>query len=150
MMLSLTTESPDETLALGRRFAAALGAGDIVLLSGRLGSGKTLFVTGVAEGLGIEERVTSPTFIISRVYRNGFLPLVHADVYRLGSIAEFEDLELPDDGLEGVLMIEWGEAVQESIGQDHLAIHISIEGDRRRFDFVASGSWCNRSLEVMT
>ena len=149
MSLTITTASPNETLALGRRLAPLLTAGDIVLLSGRLGAGKTLFVSGVAEGLGISDRVTSPTFVISRIYRDGFLPLVHADVYRLGSLAEFEDLELPDDGLDGVLMIEWGEAISESIGDDHLAIDIAIDGDNRTFSFDPRGGWKNRSLEVL-
>lgn len=150
MALTLTTTSPDETLALGRRLAPLLTAGDIVLLSGRLGAGKTLFVTGVAEGLGIAERVTSPTFVISRIYRGGFLTLVHADVYRLGSLAEFEDLELPDDGTDGVVMIEWGEAISESIGNDHLAIDIDFDGEDRIISLVQNGSWAERSLEVLT
>ncbi|VAW08986.1 TsaE protein, required for threonylcarbamoyladenosine t(6)A37 formation in tRNA, partial [hydrothermal vent metagenome] len=73
MTIEITSTSPDDTLALGRRFAAVLTAGDIVLLSGRLGAGKTLFVSGVADGLGITERVTSPSFVIARIYRGGFL-----------------------------------------------------------------------------
>ena len=151
MPITLTTTTPDETLALGRRLAPLLSAGDIVLLSGRLGAGKTLLVSGVADGLGISERVTSPTFVISRIYRGGFLPLVHADVYRLGSIAEFEDLELPDDGLDGVVMIEWGEAVSESIGEDHLSIDIGIGTDgHRTFTLTAHGAWAHRPLEVLT
>ena len=86
MTFEIRTTSSDETLALGRRFAALLTAGDIVVLSGRLGAGKTLFASGVASGLGIAERITSPTFVIEQVYRDGFLPLLHADVYRLGTI----------------------------------------------------------------
>ena len=150
MTLQLTTETPEQTLALGRRFAAVLGAGDIVLLSGRLGAGKTLFVSGVAEGLGISERITSPTFIISRMYRDGFLALVHADVYRIGSIAEFEDLELPDDAGDGVLLIEWGDTIADSLGSDHMTVHIDIEEQGRVFTFTPSGAWCSRSLEVLT
>ena len=92
-MLEVRTLSPNDTLALGRRLAALLHAGDLVLLSGRLGSGKTLFVSGLAQGLGIEERVLSPSFVIVKIYEDGFVPLVHADVYRLGSMAEFDDLE---------------------------------------------------------
>ncbi len=149
MSLDITTSSPDETLALGRKFAALLTVGDIVLLSGRLGSGKTLFVAGVGEGLGIPDRITSPSFVISRIYRDGFLPMVHADVYRLGSIAEFEDLELTDDSGDGVLFIEWGETVAESIGDDRLDIHIDIEGTDRRFRFEPSGAWYDRDLAVL-
>lgn len=150
MNLTITTTSPAETLALGRRFAALLTAGDVVLLSGRLGSGKTVFVSGVAEGLGIPERITSPTFVISRIHRSGFLPLVHADVYRLGTIAEFDDLELPDDGLDGVVMVEWGDAVEDSIGADHMTVHIDLDGTDRVFTFQPCGAWRDRSLEMLT
>ena len=149
MSLDIITSSPGETLALGRKFAALLTAGDIVLLSGRLGSGKTLFVSGVGEGLGIGDRVTSPSFVISRIYRDGFLPMVHADVYRLGSIAEFEDLELTDDSADGVLFVEWGETVADSLGDDRLDIHIDIEGDTRRFRFEPTGTWRDRDLGVL-
>lgn len=92
MNIDIRTSTPDETLLLGWRFAALLTAGDVVALSGRLGAGKTLFVSGVASGLGISAQITSPTFLIEKVYRDGFLPLIHADVYRLGSVGEFEDL----------------------------------------------------------
>lgn len=150
MSLCITTDSPDATLALGRRFSTCLAAGDIVLMSGRLGVGKTLFVQGVAEGLGVTERVTSPSFVISRMYLDGFLPMVHADVYRIGSIAEFDDLELVDDAIDGVLFIEWGDTVTEAIGPHHLTIHIDIDGDARRFTFEPSGVWEERNLGVLT
>ena len=150
MTMTFTSTSPEETLAMGRRFAAYLTAGDIVLLSGRLGSGKTLFVQGVAEGLGITEPVTSPTFIIARIYRDGFLPLVHADAYRLSSFAEFEDLELVDEAYDGVLMIEWGDSIQDAVGDDHITIHIEIEGTDRRISLQPAGSWCTRDLEMLT
>lgn len=151
MSLTITTASPDETLALGRRLAAVVTAGDIVLLEGRLGAGKTLFVSGVAEGLGISDRITSPTFVISRIHRQGFLPLVHADVYRLGSVAEFEDLELPDEALDGVLLIEWGATIAESIGEDHLTVSIDIDSETERtITFEPSGAWKQRSLDLLT
>lgn len=150
MNLQISTHSPADTLALGRRFAAVLTAGDIVLLSGRLGSGKTLFAAGIAEGLGISERITSPTFVISRIHRDGFLPLVHADVYRLGTLAEFDDLELPDDAADGVLLIEWGDSVAAGIGESHLVVHIDVEQEVRVFTFMPQGSWTERSLEMLT
>jgi len=150
MSLSITTDSPDATLALGRRFSTCLAAGDIVLLNGRLGVGKTLFVQGVAEGLGVAERATSPSFVISRTYTDGFLPLVHADVYRIGSIAEFEDLELVDDAIDGVLFIEWGNTVSTALGPDLISVHINIEGEARRFTFEPSGVWETRDLGVLT
>jgi tRNA threonylcarbamoyladenosine biosynthesis protein TsaE len=150
MSLQITTQSPEATLALGRRFSTCLVAGDIVLMSGRLGAGKTLFVQGVAEGLGVGDRFTSPTFVISRWYPDGYLPLIHADAYRLGSRAEFEDLELTDDAASGVLFIEWGDTVRESVGADHLTIHIDIDGGVRRFVFEPSGCWERRDLGVLT
>jgi tRNA threonylcarbamoyladenosine biosynthesis protein TsaE len=149
MSLRFHTESPDQTLALGRRFSTCLAAGDVVLLSGRLGAGKTLFVQGVAEGLGISDRITSPTFMISRTYRDGFLALTHADVYRLGSVAEFDDLELVDGAADGVLFIEWGDTIEEAIGPDHLTIVIGMNGDSRTFEFIPSGSWTEKDFEVL-
>ncbi len=150
MNLQITTHSPADTLALGRRFAAVLTAGDVVLLSGRLGSGKTLFAAGIAEGLGITERITSPSFVISRIHRDGFLPLVHADVYRLGTQAEFDDLELPDDAADGVLLIEWGNTVVAGLGESHLVVCIDVEHEVRVFTFMPQGSWTERSLEMLT
>jgi len=150
MNLEIVSSSPDETMALGRRFAPLLTAGDIVLLSGRLGSGKTLFVSGVAEGLGIRERVTSPTFVISRIYTDGFLPLVHADVYRLGSVAEFHDLELPDDGVDGAVLVEWGDVIAGSMPSDRLTIDFALEGDTRRISFQPQGTWMSRNLDVLS
>lgn len=149
-MLEVRTLSPNDTLALGRRLAALMHAGDLILLSGRLGSGKTLFVSGLAEGLGIEERVLSPSFVIVKVYHDGFLPLVHADVYRLGSMAEFDDLELADNSKEGVIVIEWGEAVAGSVPEDHLAVSIEIRGESQRtFRFDPHGAWLDRDLATV-
>jgi tRNA threonylcarbamoyladenosine biosynthesis protein TsaE len=149
MKLEISTSTPEETLALGRRFAAVLSAGDVVALSGTLGAGKTLFVGGVAEGLGIPQRITSPSFVISRMHRDGFLPLLHADVYRLGSVGEFDDLELRDDGQDGVVMIEWGDTVRDALGPDYLLIHIDIDADQRRFTFEPCGAWSSRDLGLL-
>jgi tRNA threonylcarbamoyladenosine biosynthesis protein TsaE len=150
MNVDIRTSSPDETLLLGRRFAALLTAGDVVALSGRLGAGKTLFVSGVANGLGIGERITSPTFLIEKIYRDGFLPLVHADVYRLGSVGEFEDLELADEGGDGAILIEWGDAIVDSLPPDHLVIHFEIDGDHRSVSFQPHGTWSDRDLSALT
>ncbi len=145
-MIEVETDSPAGTLALGRRLAALLGPGDVLLLSGRLGVGKTLLVAGVAEGLGVAETVTSPSFVLVRSYE-GLLPVVHADVYRLGSTGEFDDLELPDSARLGVLLIEWGDAVAAGVPPDHLVIRIESTGESsRRFTFLPSGSWMDRPL----
>ena len=147
MTISIAALSPDDTRAHGRRFAPLLTAGDVVVLSGRLGSGKTLFVSGIAEGLGITERITSPTFLIAKTYRSGFLPLLHADVYRLGSVAEFDDLGLIDEAAGGALVIEWGEAVAEALPESRLVITFEGHEDERTITFEPSGAWCERNLE---
>jgi tRNA threonylcarbamoyladenosine biosynthesis protein TsaE len=149
MTLEITTSSPDQTAALGGRFAPLLTAGDIVVLSGRLGAGKTLFASGVAAGLGITERITSPTFVISRVYRSGFLPLIHADAYRLGTMGEFFDLDLTDDGADGAILIEWGDAIADSLPRDRLKIHFEGDGDQRVITFHPMGRWETRDLGVL-
>lgn len=147
--LVASSHSPADTLRLGRCLAPLLTSGDVVILSGTLGSGKTLFVSGVAEGLGIRDRVTSPTFLIARVYRDGFLPLIHADVYRIGSIAEFDDLGLLDDGADGAVLIEWGEAVIDAVPEDHLIVRFEVEDEQRTITFEPVGSWCERDIEVI-
>ena len=148
-MIEVHTASPAETLSLGRHLAAHLGAGDIVLLAGRLGAGKTLFAAGVGEGLGVEEPLTSPSFILARAH-DGLLPVVHADVYRLGSSAEFEDLDLPEQAREGVLLIEWGDVVARGVPEDHLLVKIEIVGESdRRFRFAPSGKWIQKSLQEL-
>jgi len=149
MNTEIRTSSPDETMSLGRKFAALLTAGDVVALSGRLGAGKTLFVSGVANGLGISARITSPTFLIEKIYRDGFLPLIHADVYRLGSVGEFEDLELADEGRDGAVLIEWGDAIADSLPPDHLVIHFEIEGEDRLIGFQPHGTWSKRDLGAL-
>jgi len=94
MTIELTSRSEADTRAIGRNLASFLSPGDVVLLAGDLGAGKTAFAAGLAEGLGIEEPVISPSFMLVRRYAGGFLPLTHADVYRLGSMNELEDLDL--------------------------------------------------------
>ena len=149
-MIEVKTDAPSETLALGQRLASILQPGDIVLLNGRLGTGKTLLASGIAEGLGITAQVSSPSFILARRYDDGFLPLVHADVYRLGSIAEFDDLELIEDAGDGVRIIEWGEAIAQALDEDHLEIRITIDGENERtFVLDPHGSWVDRSLEAV-
>ena len=144
MRLELECPGEADTLAAGRRLAALLQPGDVILLGGALGAGKTLFTVGVAEGLGVEERVTSPSFVLVRRY-DGLIPLVHADVYRLGSTAELEDLDLTDLDDGAVIVVEWGDAVRHRFGEDHLLIHFLVLGDDTRLvTFEPSGSWHRR------
>ena len=149
-MIEIASNTPAETLALGRRLAAMLRAGDIVLLAGKLGAGKTLFAAGIGEGLGVEEPLTSPSFILARAHE-GFMPVVHADVYRLGTSAEFEDLDLPEQARDGVLLIEWGDVVAQGVPEDHLVVEIEVTGESERmFKFCPAGAWATRPLGELT
>ncbi|HTK29458.1 MAG TPA: tRNA (adenosine(37)-N6)-threonylcarbamoyltransferase complex ATPase subunit type 1 TsaE [Vicinamibacterales bacterium] len=129
---STISRSFEETAALGRGLAASLGAGGAVLLSGDLGAGKTAFVKGLAEGLGIDAaEVSSPTFTLVQRYGGGRLPLVHVDLYRLDDPREVDDLGLDEIAADAVLAIEWAEKLAR-IPPDAVAVRIDIgEGDER-------------------
>ena len=115
MTKTTTTHSELETAALGRELAAALSAGDVVLLVGDLGAGKTAFVRGLAEGLGVHrDEVSSPTFTLVQEYRGGRLPLFHVDLYRLDDPREIDDLGLDEIADDGVLAIEWADKLAGS------------------------------------
>ena len=124
-MITLTTHSERETAEAGRELAAALSVGDVVLLYGELGAGKTAFVRGLAEGLGVAPAdVTSPTFTLVQEYRGGRVPLFHVDLYRLNDPREIDDLGLDEMGSEGVLAIEWADRLPRPPSE---AIHARIE-----------------------
>jgi len=123
-----------EMRALGRRLAALLRAGDLVILSGGLGAGKTTLTQGIGEGLGVRGPVTSPTFVIARVHPplvaagGPAAPapaLVHADAYRLGSSLKLDDLDLDADTATSVTVVEWGEGLAEGLAADRLEITIT-------------------------
>src|SRR6516225_7983681 len=113
---------------LGRRLAGLLRAGDLVVLTGPLGAGKTTLVQGIGQGLDVRGAVTSPTFVIARVHPSlGAGPaLVHADAYRLGSRAEVDDLDLDTDLDTSVTVVEWGEGLVENLALSHLEIKITM------------------------
>ncbi|GAA2241224.1 tRNA threonylcarbamoyladenosine biosynthesis protein TsaE [Streptomyces ruber] len=124
----LTVDSPDEMRELGRRLAGLLRAGDLVMLTGELGAGKTTLTRGLGEGLGVRGAVTSPTFVIARVHPSlaDGPPLVHVDAYRLGGgLDEMEDLDLDVSLPDSVVVVEWGEGKVEELTEDrlHLLIH---------------------------
>lgn len=134
-------------MAAAARLAAEVRPGDVVVLKGGLGAGKTRFVSGLAAGLGVEEQVVSPTFILMREYRSGFLPVVHVDVYRLGSINEFDDLDVFERAAEGVLVIEWGDAVMAALPPDVLVVEFEVgSNEERTLRLRPSGSWRHRDL----
>jgi tRNA threonylcarbamoyladenosine biosynthesis protein TsaE len=124
----LTVPSVAAMRALGRRLAGLLRPGDLVVLTGPLGAGKTTLVQGIGEGLRVRGPVTSPTFVIARVHPSlaGGPALVHADAYRLASPAEVDDLDL-DASLEtSVTVIEWGGGLAEGLAADRLEVSISM------------------------
>ncbi len=148
MIVTLTCATETDTRAAAGRLAALLRPGDVVVLSGPLGCGKTTFTGGLADGLCVEEPVTSPSFVLMRRYDTGFLPLVHVDVYRLRTVGEFEDLEALEEGRDGVVVIEWGNAVLPVLPHDHLVVEFEVLADSSRIlRFVPSGDWKDRPLE---
>ena len=116
-----------EMRTLGRRLAGFLRAGDLVILSGPLGAGKTTLTQGIGAGLGVRGPVTSPTFVIARVHPGPAVPLLHADAYRLGSVLEVDDLDL--DTTNSVTVVEWGEGLAEGLADDRLEISITPDPD---------------------
>jgi tRNA threonylcarbamoyladenosine biosynthesis protein TsaE len=134
------TRSEEETIAVARDLAATLRAGDVVLLSGNLGAGKTAFVRGIAEGLGMNpDEVSSPTFTIVHEYRGGRLALYHADLYRLERTAT-EDIGLEEMGVkDGVLAIEWPDRLTHEL-PGAKAIRIEFMDDATRRIILDSGT----------
>lgn len=125
--MQITTHSADETQALGKKLAESLRPGDVIAYFGDLGAGKTAFTRGIAEGLGVLEQVTSPTYTIVNEYLSVRLPLFHFDMYRLGSSDELFDIGWEDYlARGGVCAVEWSENVEDAL-QD--AIRITIEKD---------------------
>ena len=155
MDVVVRTPTPEDTRALGAALASLLRVHDVVLLTGDLGAGKTTLVQGIAQGLGAEEHVTSPTFTLVREYVTGRLPIAHVDVYRLDRIQDVVDLAL--DELEDgacVLIVEWGDAVQELLPHDRLALEMRTadptgEDETRTIEVRAEGrTWEERAHEL--
>ena len=132
-MERLETSSAAETEALGARVAERLEPGDVVVISGEVGAGKTTLIRGACRALGVEEPVTSPTFTIGQRYGGGRLPVSHLDLYRLESL-ESEDPALLDDylGPDGVAFVEWPAAGEGRLGRPALEIRLEHgDGERR-------------------
>jgi tRNA threonylcarbamoyladenosine biosynthesis protein TsaE len=125
--VEITVTSPEQMRELGRRLAKLLRAGDLVMLSGELGAGKTTLTRGLGEGMGVRGAVTSPTFVIARVHPplGDGPPLVHVDAYRLsGGLDEMEDLDLDVSLPDSVIVVEWGEGKVEELTDERLRVLI--------------------------
>ncbi len=144
--LTLRLPTTDDTQDLGRALGGLLRAGDLVVLAGDLGAGKTTLTQGLAEGLGARGPVTSPTFVIARVHPSlvGGPALVHVDAYRLGDAAELDDLDLDETVEESVTVVEWGHGLAEQLAEDRLEVELersgSEDGDQQERRAVLRGT----------
>ena len=140
MLLRITTHGPEETQTLGRRLGEVMEGGELVLMSGDLGAGKTCMTQGIAWGLGVNEHARSPTFVLVSEYE-GRLTLFHADLYRVDDPLEAEDLGLDETyGNGGVCVVEWAEKADAIFPEDHLRVNFTIAGpDERIVELRAGG-----------
>ncbi|MER5459325.1 tRNA (adenosine(37)-N6)-threonylcarbamoyltransferase complex ATPase subunit type 1 TsaE [Streptomyces sp. NPDC002668] len=154
----LGVESPEQMQELGRRLAKLLRPGDLVMLTGELGAGKTTLTRGLGEGLGVRGAVTSPTFVISRIHPSltGGPALVHVDAYRLGGgLDEMEDLDLDVSLPESVVVVEWGDGKVEELTEDRLRVLIhrvvgDTDDDRREVTLTGFGArWARVDLALL-
>jgi tRNA threonylcarbamoyladenosine biosynthesis protein TsaE len=144
----------EDTRALGVRLGARLRAGDLLVLTGPLGAGKTAFVQGIGAGMQVQGRIASPTFVIARVHPAGRpdgAPLIHVDAYRLGSLDEVDDLDLDVDAADSVTAVEWGAGLVEQLAESRLEIVLERRDDSE--ERVATlvpygGDWAERLTEL--
>jgi tRNA threonylcarbamoyladenosine biosynthesis protein TsaE len=145
-VLCLTTTGPEHTRAVAAALADLLDDGDLLVLTGDLGAGKTCFTQGLGRGLGVTERVTSPTFTLL-VEHQGRLPLHHLDVYRLGGVEDSTDLDLPDLLERGVTVIEWGDRLEPVLPAERLRVELLLGpgDDDRQLRIEGRGpAWAQR------
>lgn len=147
---TLTLPTAADTRALGERLGGLLRAGDLVLLGGPLGAGKTALVQGIGAGMGVQGRIASPTFVLARVHPAravGRPALVHVDAYRLASLAEVDDLDLDVDAAESVTVVEWGAGLAERLADARLDVTLTRAPDSEQRTVVLhphGGDWAQR------
>ncbi|MDQ1747280.1 MAG: tRNA threonylcarbamoyladenosine biosynthesis protein TsaE [Frankiaceae bacterium] len=151
--MTIEVRDADAMRRLGVALAGAALAGDLIVLTGELGAGKTTLTQGIGAGLGVSGDVLSPTFVIARVHRGGRVPLVHADAYRLGSVEEIDDLDLDASLEESVTVVEWGAGLAERLAGDRLEVRIersADEADETRYVTLhpVGASWSQRASSV--
>lgn len=149
-VLEATTSGPEQTRALAAAVAPLLADGDLLVLTGDLGAGKTCFTQGLGRGLGVTDRITSPTFTILAEH-DGRLPLHHLDAYRLAGAEEAGDLDLPELLEVGVTVIEWGDRLDDALPADQLRIELRLgEGDDDRLLRLEArgGRWAERASQL--
>ncbi len=129
--VSLESRSPEKTRRLGERLGSLLHAGDVVLLSGELGAGKTVFVQGLARGVGYENSVSSKSFVLLGEYA-GHVKLYHADLYRLDEPEQVRELALDEICPDGVLVVEWPERALYVLPEEHLRVDFDVTGEETR------------------
>ena len=140
-----------DTHAVAAAIASLARIGDVIVLAGEMGAGKTAFAQGFGAALGVEEPITSPTFTLVHTYDTGRIVMHHADLYRLDTIGEVADLGLLEMAERGVLLVEWGDAAADELG-DHLEVFLQVEHDdenRRIIDVTPVGrSWDTRLAKL--
>lgn len=147
--LMIESRGPEETRAVGERLGALLEPGDVVLLLGELGAGKTTFVQGVARGLGFEGSVSSKSFVLLGEYA-GRVKLYHADLYRLENPDQALDLALDEISADGVLVVEWPERAEGVLPEEHILVRFEVTGeDGRALEFGSCGARAGRVLSQM-
>jgi tRNA threonylcarbamoyladenosine biosynthesis protein TsaE len=151
--LTFVFPTPEDTMEFGRSLGRSLRAGDLVLLAGPLGAGKTTLTRGIADGLGVGGRVSSPTFVLARVHPAGpaGVPLVHVDAYRLGGdLSQLDDLDLDTDLERSAIVVEWGEGSAERLSSDYLVVRLDRrEDDVREVTLEPHGTWADRTPELV-
>jgi tRNA threonylcarbamoyladenosine biosynthesis protein TsaE len=151
-MLHLRSDSPAATFAIAAAVAGLARRGDLIVLAGEMGTGKTAFAQGFGRAIGVDEPITSPTFTLVHSYPAGRTTLHHADIYRLSSHHEVADLAFSELlEYDGIVLVEWGDVVSASLG-DHLLVRLEFENgteEARRITIGATGkSWASRWAEV--
>lgn len=147
-MNEITLPTVDDTHAYGARLGRALRAGDVVVLAGGLGAGKTTLTQGIAQGLGVRGPITSPTFVIARVHPSlvGGPRLVHVDAYRLSGALDFDDLDLDASVEDAVTIVEWGAGVAEMLADEWLEIELTGDDTRTVRLHPHGDRWADRDL----